>query len=119
MNTTISSPAGKPITLRVIFILNALKIILALGFFTVFTVKDITVGGLDRMYILYTAFAYTLTFGAMVFFILRKNLLALRITIGIDLLVSLPTKALIGIVIALVSFSLSFTHKVKAYFTVE
>lgn len=116
MNNTTFSPAKKPIPLRVIFILNALKILLAFGFFTVFTIKDITVGGLDRTYILYTAFGYVLTFAAMVFFILRKNLLALRIVIGIDLLISLPTKALIGIVIAIVSFSLSFHKKVKGYF---
>lgn len=116
MNSTALSPTHKPISLRAIFILNAVKILLAFVFFTIFSVKDITVGSLDRMYILYTAFGYILTFGAMVFFILRKNILAVRVIIGIDLLVSLPIKAIIGIAIALVSFLLSFNPKVKAYF---
>ena len=106
----------KPVPLRIIFILNACKILLSFGIYIVFSIKDISIGGLDPILILYTALGYVATFGAMVFFILRKNILGLRIITGIDLLISLPLKAFIGIAIAIVSFLLTFNKKVKEYF---
>ena len=116
MTSTFIAKYKKPIPLRAIFILNALKILLSFGIYIVFTAKDISIGGLDPIFILYTALGYLATFGAMVFFILRKNILGLRIITGIDLLISLPVKAFIGIVIAILSFLLTFNGKVKEYF---
>ncbi len=107
---------NKPIPLRAIFILYALKIPLAFVIYGIVTSKEIDLGGIEYTWILYTAFAYIATFAALVFCILRKNLLGLRAVIGIDFLISLPVKAIIGLAFAAISFGLSFHSKVKAYF---
>lgn len=106
----------KPIPLRIIFILNGLMMILPFVFYTVFTVKDITIGDLDPIRMVYTGIGYILSFAAMVFFILKRKLLAIRIIIGLNILIALPAGAYIGILIALISFGLTFHGKVKAYF---
>lgn len=104
----------KPALLRVIFILNALKIILAFVFYVV--LKDKTDFAFDPIYILYTAIAYALLFVGIVASILKKNIWAMRIVILIDFVVSIPTTAIIGLVISALSFGLSFSTKIKAYF---
>lgn len=110
---------NKPITLRVIFILNAFKIILSLGFYYVFTFTDLAPEGLaDPTKILYTSFAYMVLFGVMVTSILKRSFWGLRLAIILDFLVSIPVVAVVGFVISIVSFGMTFTKSVKKYFGV-
>lgn len=111
-NTTI----GKPITLRAIFILNALKAILAFTLYFVFTNKAGHEPIIDPQIVLYTASAYVILFAFMVRSILTKNLPALRLLIIIDFIVSIPAKAYIGFAVAIISMGLSFTGMVRKYF---
>ena len=106
----------KPILLRVIFILNALMTILPFVFYYVFTTKDISIGGLEPMHMVYTGIAYIVSFGLLVNFILKRNIMGARIMFVINLLIALPVKAYIGIGFAIISMRLSFTQKVKDYF---
>lgn len=116
MSNTQTQIVKKPIPLRIIFILNVLKILISFTFFIVFTVKDISLGGIDRNIILYTSLAYVLTFAVMVFSILKKNILGLRIIPLVDIAISIPASAFIGIGVGVISLALSFHNKVKAYF---
>lgn len=107
----------KPIPLRVIFILNALMMILPFVFYFAITSKGIDIGGLDPMYMIYTAIAYILTFIPLVYFIIKRNQMGARIIFAINILIALPAKAWLGIIVAIVSFLLSFfNEKVKVYF---
>ena len=107
---------NKPITLRVIFILNALMAILPFIFYYVFTTQDIQVGDLDPMWMIYTGIAYILSFAVLVGSILKKNLLLLRSVIALNFIIALPAKAYLGILVGIISISLSFTSKIKQYF---
>ncbi len=106
----------KPKSVRAIFIMNALKILLALGFFLVFTFTDVRVGGIGPSIILYTLIGYIVFFAAMVASILKRNLLGLRISIVLDFLTSIPATAIIGFVIAIASMILTFRKTAIAYF---
>ena len=106
----------KPILLRVIFILNALMVILPFVFYYVFTTKDISIDGLNPMYMLYTGIAYIVSFALLVNFILKRNLMGARVMFIINFLIALPAKAYIGFLVAIISMGLSFTQKVKEYF---
>lgn len=120
--TTIDPNLGqaKPPLLRVIFILNALKILLALGLLIGFKYFDLEVGSFsgDRAVtlIFWTMLGYIATFAAIVTSILKRSIVGLRVAIGVDILISIPAKAFIGIAIALISIGLSFTTPVKRYF---
>ena len=121
MSTADINPGfAKPITLRVIFILNALKIFLTFGFFVAFKYGDFVVQGLEgdsaASLMLYTIFGYMAAFSVMVFSILRRNILGLRIAIAVDFLISIPAKAFIGFAVALISMALTFTKPVSEYF---
>ena len=116
INISPTNTGKKPLPLRIIFILNAFKILLSLGFYTVFTLKDISIGNADRTIILYTALGYAAMFGFMVFFILKRKIWGLRASIILDFLVSIPATAIIGFIISIVSFALTFNKKVLAYF---
>ncbi len=106
----------KPILLRVIFILNALMMILPFVFYYVFTTKDISINGLNPTYMLYTGIAYIVSFALLVNFILKRNIMGARIMLVINFLIALPAKAYIGFLVALISMGLSFTKPVKEYF---
>jgi|GEM_PF-2124892 len=112
--------ASKPLTLRAIFVLNALKILLTLGFFVGFKFFDVSLGGLEgdsaANLMLYTMIGYILTFAAIVYSILNRNLMGIRIAIVVDFLVSIPAKAPIGFAIAVISMALTFTKPVLAFF---
>ncbi len=116
MQTEITTTNGKPGVLRAVFIMNAIKILISLTFFTIFTLNDIQVGKVGPMMVLYTAFGYMAMFAGIVFSILRKNLIALRIFIALDFLVSIPATAVIGLVISGVSFGLTYNKKLRSYF---
>lgn len=110
MKTTMKKPAP----LRVIFILNLLLVILCYVFFG-FAQSKGNVAGVPANHILYTAISYTLLFIGLIISIKTFTLLALRIVLVLVFLVSTPTVALIGMVISLVSFGLTFNRRVKAY----
>lgn len=120
--TTIDTTIGvsKPLLLRAIFILNALKILLAFGFFAAFKFYGLKVGDLEgdpaATMMLYTAIAYVMTFGAIVISILKRSLIGIRTAILLDFLASIPATAIIGFVIAIISMGLTFTASVRAYF---
>ena len=116
MMTNSTNLAKKPIPLRIIFILNALMMFLPFVFYYVFTTKEISIDGLDPMYMVYTGIAYIISFALLVFFILKRNFIGFRIMFFINILIALPAKAYIGILIAIISIAISFTPKVKAYF---
>lgn len=110
---------GKPIPLRVIFILNGIMMFLPFIFYAVITSKNIDVGGLDPVYMIYTGIGYIASFTALVFFILHRNIMGVRLIILLNVLIALPAKAYLGIIVAVVSFGLTFNKRVKSYFLVE
>lgn len=120
--STLNTDIGfkKPPLLRVIFILNALKIILALGLLIGFKYFDLKVGSVSGQsavtMIFWTMIGYIATFAAIVTSILRRSIIGLRAAIVVDFLISIPSKAFIGFAIAVISMGLSFTQSVKAYF---
>lgn len=107
---------AKPVPLRIIFILNALMMVLPFVFYAVITQKNIEIGGLNPIWMLYTAAGYIMSFVALVYFIRKRNITGLRVIILLNVLISLPAKALIGIGVAIISIGLTFTKKVKNYF---
>ncbi len=114
------NPAAKPPLLRVVFILNALKIFLALGLFIGFKYFGLRVGSASgdgiATTILFTMFGYIATFAAIVWSILNRSITGLRAAIVVDFVISIPAKAFIGFAIALIGMGLSFTPSVKKYF---
>ena len=114
--TTTANSVNKPIQLRIIFILNALMMFLPFVFYYVFTTKNISIAGLDPIYMVYTGIGYILSFALLVNFILKKNIVGFRIMFGINILIAFPASAYIGIVVAILSVLISYTEKVKTYF---
>ncbi len=113
-----SNSIKKPAPLRVIFILNALMMLLPFVFYFVFTTKNITVGTLDPMWMVYTGIAYIISFAILVYFLANRKLLGARIMFVINILIAIPAGAYIGILVAIISLSLSFFNKkVLAYFS--
>lgn len=119
-NVSATALPPKPIPLRVIFILNALMMILPFVFYYVITSKEIIIGGLDPSWMIYTGLAYIASFAALVYFILQRNIMGARIMFVINILIALPASAYIGIAVSIISLLLSFFNgKVKAYFGAE
>ncbi|WP_408031540.1 hypothetical protein [Tenacibaculum xiamenense] len=107
----------KPIPLRIIFILNAIMGLLPFIFYYVITSKNINIGDIQPIWIIYTGIAYFISFISLVVFILKRNLWAARVVFFINILVAIPAKAYIGIVVAVISILLSFFNKkVTTYF---
>ena len=106
----------KPISLRIVFILNAIKILLTLAFYISFTYGDTGID-LDPNKILYTGAAYVFFFGIIVFSIIKRNQLLLRISIILDFIASIPLFAFIGLIISAVSFLLTFRKSAINYLT--
>lgn len=108
----------KPVPLRVIFILNALMTILPFIFYWVFTSKNITVGNLNPIWMVYTGIAYIISFVFLVYCLKNRKQLGARIIFIVNILIAIPSGAYIGILIAFVSLAISFFNKkVQAYFT--
>lgn len=120
--TTLDTNIGfkKPLLLRAIFILNALKILLALGLLIGFKYFDLEVGSVSGpsavTMIFWTMIGYIVTFAAIVASILKRSIIGLRAVIVVDFLISIPAKAFVGFAIALIGLGLSFTKPVKGYF---
>ncbi len=106
----------KPGQLRLIFVLYLIKIILAFTAFTIFTIKGKSVNGVGAEIILYTAFGYIASFLALAYFILTKNLKGMRAVIVVDFIISLPSRAYVGLAFAVIAFALSWHSKVKQFF---
>ncbi|AEF54376.1 hypothetical protein [Marinomonas posidonica] len=121
MTTTAATGAKKPIKLRIIFILNALKILITFGFFTAFKYFGFTAGELEgdsaAMTMFYAAFAYMALFAMMVASILKRLMVGIRSVIVVDLILSIFIPAPIGIAISIVSLGLTFTQSVRNYFS--
>lgn len=116
MNTQ-NTPIKKPIPLRVIFILNALMMILPFIFYYVFTTNNIQVGDLNPMWMVYTGIAYIVSFAFLVYTILKRNGLGAKIIFIVNILIAIPAGAYIGMLIAIISLLLIFFNsKVKLYF---
>ena len=120
--TTLDNNIGrkKPPLLRVIFILNALKIFLALGLLIGFSYFDLKVGSVSGpsavTTIFWTMTAYIATFAAIVTSILKRSIVGLRAAIAVDFLVSIPSQAFIGFAVAVIGMGLSFPGPVTKYF---
>ncbi len=120
--TTLDTNIGfdKPPLLRVIFILNALKIFLALGLLIGFKYFDLQIGSFSgpsaATLIFWTMIGYVATFAVLIASILKRSIIGLRAAIVIDFLISIPAKAFVGFAVALIGLALSFTPPVKAYF---
>lgn len=109
----------KPIPLRVTFILNALMMILPFVFYTVISRNNIQIANLDPMWMIYTGLAYVASFIVLVSFILKRNFNGFRTLFFINFVIAIPASAYIGMLVAIVSFVLSFNKKIKAYFLVN
>ena len=106
----------KPKQLRIIFILNALMMVLPFVFFGVATLKGLSsLKGVETILMVYTGIAYIISFAVLVSFILKKNIIGFRIMFVINVLIAFPAKAFLGIIVAIVSIILSFNSKVISY----
>jgi hypothetical protein len=120
--TTLDTNIGqaKPPLLRAIFILNALKIFLALGLLVGFKYFDLQVGSVSGpsavTMIFWTMLGYIATFAAIVTSILKRSIVGLRAAIVVDFLISIPSKAFVGFAVALIGMALSFSGPVRKYF---
>jgi len=112
--------ASQPASLRTIFMLNALKILLCFGFFAAFKFYGLQVGDLvgpqSANLMLYTMLGYLITFALIIASIFRRSMMGIRAAIAGDFLVSIPVTAAIGIAIAAISMGLTFTASARAYF---
>lgn len=112
--------ATKPILLRVIFILNAGKILLTVGFFVAFKFYGLSVHGLEgdsaANLMLLALGGYVLAFAGLVRSILKRHLLGLRIALLADLGLSLYVGAPIGFLTFAISMTLTFSAPVRAFF---
>lgn len=115
--TNSTNKVKKPVQLRIIFLLNALMMFLPFVFYYVFTTNDISIDGLDPMYMVYTGIGYIISFIVLVTSILKRNLMLFRIIFGINVLIAFPAGAYIGILIAVISIAISFNNKVKEFFS--
>jgi len=115
-DAVMESGKDKPIFLRVIFVLSALLIVAATGFYIAIGIMGISIGGAVASTILYTLIGRIVLFGAMIYFILNRNMAGLRACIGLNFLISIPGKAIIGFVVAAICMALTFTPSVKRYF---
>lgn len=106
----------KPIQLRIIFILNALMMILPFVFYYVFTTQDISIDGLNPKWMAYTGIAYIISFIVLVTSILKRNFMLFRTVFIINIIIAIPAKAFIGMLIAAISIALSFHNKIKVFF---
>lgn len=85
-------------------------------FYSLITSKNVDLS-FDPKYMLFTGAGYILAFAVLVFFIRKRNLVGVRLVAVAIFLISLPTKAFIGIGVAIISLLLTLNKKVQAYFT--
>ena len=105
-----------PVAAKAMLILYTFQVILAFTFFFIFKAKNLEVGGLTATHVLYTAGAYTILYLGALFSYFKKNIWVLRICFILHFLISLPTRAYIGMLIAVILIFLSFRKAVQTYF---
>lgn len=111
------SPAGKPITLRLIFISNALMVIFLIGYSIASALGGVE-SSIATSKIAIAAGVYFVSFALMVKSILGKNINRLRTIIAVNFALALLAQFYIAAIIAVASMALSFHHKVKRFFGV-
>ncbi|HAA11590.1 MAG TPA: hypothetical protein DCE41_07775 [Cytophagales bacterium] len=116
MQTVKNNTEAKPRALRAIFILQIALIVISTGMFTVFSLKDISLGGIQPIQILYTTLAYVGILGGMVLTGTKRWIWGFRLFLLATFLVSLPLKAFIGLTVSVITLGLSFHQKARAYF---
>ena len=110
----------KPAALRIIFLLNALMMVLPFGFYYVFVTNNIQIGNLDPIWMVYTGLAYIVSFTILVFFLVNRKIWGARGIFIINILIGIPAGAYIGILVAVISLVLSIINRsVLTYFGVQ
>ena len=107
--------AKKTIQLTIIFILNSLMMFLPFLVYLLVTNNKIEMDVVP-MYVIYTGIAYIISFGALVYCTVNRKFFAFRTMFVINLLIALPVGVDGGMVVAIVSFILSYTKQVKSFF---
>ena len=105
-----------PKIVKAIPYLAIFKVFLSLVFFAAFTLKTGAAAGFP-MIILYTSLAYAIMLLPIFYFLHKKHIWGLRATLVVDFLVSIPASAFIGFAISLISLGLTFSPKVKNWFS--
>ena len=118
METSINTQMDtlKPGSVKAITYLTIFKLVLAMGFYLAFTVGGLVISGANPTFILYTFGGYAVMAVFILMAISRRKLVMLRVAIIADFIVSIPTTAVIGFVVSLVSLGLTFNKKARAYF---
>lgn len=106
----------KPGTVRAIFIMNGILPFLAFGFFIAMSNGFLNADEATTTKVLYTAISYIGLFGLTVLGLLKRNAWIVRASLAIVVAASIPTGAVIGIAVAIISTILTFTKSAKAYF---
>ena len=104
----------RPKSLRGVFLLTCLKIVISSVFLAVISSKG-TDSELAQM-ILYTTGAYVVLAIPTFIFIHKPSGVGVRAMIALAILVGIPAKAFIGIAIDIIALGLTFTKSSKAYF---
>ena len=104
----------RPKTIRGVFLLTVLKMIISFTFFAVFTIKEINPEAAEV--ILYTSLAYV-ALAIPMFTLIHKNSAAgVRTFIILAIFAGIPAKAFIGVALDLVALGLTFTKPSQTYF---
>ncbi len=105
----------RPKAMKAVFLLTMFKILLAWGFFAVFSLFD--VGPVNPDIIMYTATAYVALAIPTFVFIHRRNAVGVRVCIALAILASIPARAGIAIAIDVVALILTLRKTSKRFFT--
>ncbi|OHX64290.1 hypothetical protein [Flammeovirga pacifica] len=113
---TLQNPMKKPVALRIIMVSFLLKVFIAFGLYYAISSGKLEIPNANPEYILYTAGFYIINLIGMIITALNGKLQLFRAIILFDFMVSIPAKAVIGFVMAVYSFGLTFHPKLKEYF---
>jgi hypothetical protein len=104
----------KPLLLKVIIILNALMMFLPFLVYYLVTSEKIVMDVVP-IEVIFTGIAYIISFAVLMYFISKRNLIAIRSVFIINFLIAQPVGVNGGIVVAVVSIILSFMPQVKSF----
>ncbi|ANQ51999.1 hypothetical protein MY04_4664 [Flammeovirga sp. MY04] len=113
---TLQNQVKKPIALRIIMVSFLLKVFIAFGLYFAISNGKLDIPNAKPDYILYTAVLYIINLIGMIVSALNGKLQLFRAIIIFDFIISIPAKAVIGFVVAVYSFGLTFHPKVKEFF---
>ena len=112
-----STSVTKPGSIKAVIGLTIFKIFLSLGFYIVFATETIVFEGFDPNLILYTMGGYALMALPIIYFTQKRNMWGTRISILVDLAISVPILAAAGMLISLISFGLTFSKGARSYWS--